>query len=85
MKVTSEHLEQVRLTLIEKNAALTAETKAASEAITSRNATSASVRGLLDIFAASYAQDGELSSAQLNDLPSEAQTILGYAPKAESK
>ncbi len=88
MKITSEHLEQVRLILLEKGAALDAQTKAAVEAIATRDATSAAVRGLqgaFDICASAYAQDAELSTGQLNDLPAPARAVLGYTPKAEGK
>jgi hypothetical protein len=85
MKITSEHLEQVRLALIERSTALSVKQKAAAEAIGARDETSAKVRGLqgaFDICAASYAQDSELSSGQLNDLPTAVQSILGFDPKA---
>lgn len=85
MKITSEHLEQVRLALLEKNAALDTQTKAASEAIAVRDTTSAAVRGLqgaFDICASAYVQDAELSAGQLNDLPATVQSILGFELKA---
>ncbi len=85
MKITSEHLEQLRLALLEKNAALDSQSKAATEAIALRDTTSAKVRrlqGSFDIFAAAYAQDSELSEGQLASLPAEAQAILDYTPKA---
>ncbi len=87
MKITSQHLEQVRVRLLEKNASLDTAFSALSAAATQHDQLTGEVRALqgsFDIFAAAFAQDADLSGHQLDDLPAEAQQVLGYAkpPKA---
>jgi hypothetical protein len=85
MKVTSQHLEELRVALLEKNASLEVAAKAATAAADQRDHLNGQVRALqgsFDIFAASFAQDSELASGQLAELPAEAQAILGYTQKA---
>jgi hypothetical protein len=39
------------------------------------------LQGAFDVIAAAFAQDADLSSAQLNALPAAVQAILGFEPK----
>jgi hypothetical protein len=83
LKITSESLGEVRVALIEQSATLDAQTKSAAEAVAARDKTSATVRSLqgsFDICAQAYASDSELSTGQLEQLPSAVQAILGYTP-----
>lgn len=87
MKITSRHLEEIRLLLLEQSANLDALTKAATTAEEARDQKSATVRSLqaaFDITASAYASDSDLSVGQLDQLPNEAQTILGYAKPAKA-
>ncbi|HXC43726.1 MAG TPA: hypothetical protein VNY51_09425 [Candidatus Dormibacteraeota bacterium] len=86
MKVSSSHLEELRTLLVEQTAALDSETKAAKVATDARDERAAAVRGLqagFDICAASFAQDSEVTTNQLNDLPAEVQKVLGYTKAAK--
>ncbi len=86
MKVTAAHLEQIRLLLLEQTATLGEQTKAATTAQEARDQTGAKVRslqGAFDVAAAGFAQDSDLSAAQLDQLPIDAQTILGYTKTAK--
>jgi hypothetical protein len=83
MKITSETLGEVRVALIEANASLAEQEKAATAADGARDAGRATVRGLqgaFDIAAAAYASDAELSTGQLDALPAAVQVILGHVP-----
>jgi hypothetical protein len=88
MKISSQHLEELRVALLEKNAALDTAGKAAQEAVDRRDQVTGELRllqGAFDVVAATYAQDGELTTNQTNDLPSAAQQIIGYKPAAAVK
>jgi hypothetical protein len=85
MKIQSQHLEELRTLLVAETATLQAETKTAQAAIAARDERAATVRSLqagFDIAAASFAQDTEVSTNQLNDLPAEVQRVLGYTKAA---
>jgi hypothetical protein len=88
MKITSEHLEQTRLLLLEKGEALNLSTKAAQEAADRRDQITGELRllqGAFDVLAATYAQDADLTANQGNDLPAAAQAIIGHKPAASAK
>jgi hypothetical protein len=83
MKVASGHLEELRVLLLEKTAALDVATKALKAVADQRDALVGEVRllqGGFDIFAAAFAQDSELSKPQLDSLPASAQQVLQYTP-----
>lgn len=82
MKITSQHLDAVRGLLVAASSKLDDQTKAAKAAVELRDSMSAqarSLQGVFDICASSFAQDTELSSAQLNDLPPAALDAIGYS------
>jgi hypothetical protein len=83
MKIASSHLEEIRALLVEQSAALDSETKSANAATDAREKRSATVRGLragFDVVAASFAQDSELSKAQVESLPAACHQVLGFSP-----
>ena len=83
MKVTSGHLEELRVLLLEKNAALDTGSRAAFAAADRRDQLTAELRllrGGFDILAGAFAQDSELSKSQLYSLPAAAQQLLAYTP-----
>jgi hypothetical protein len=82
MKISNEHLETVKGLLVKASSQLADQTKVAKAAEESRLALDARVRGLqgaFDICAAGYVQDTDLSESQLNELPAEAQSAIGYS------
>jgi hypothetical protein len=86
MKVTSSNLDELKVALLEKNAALDTQTKAAKAATDLRDSLAGDMRllqGAFDICASAFAQDTELSANQLNDLPAAAQGVLGYTKPAK--
>jgi hypothetical protein len=88
MKVTSANLEAVQGLLSKASELLANQTKAAKSAEEQRQTLDGRVRGLqgaFDICAASFAQGTELSTNQLNDLPTEAQAALGYKKPASDQ
>jgi hypothetical protein len=88
MKITSDHLEQARLLLLEKTEAANLSTKAATEATDRRDQLTGELRllqGAFDILAGTYAQDADLAGNQANDLPAAVQAIIGFKPATAAK
>jgi hypothetical protein len=85
MKTTAQHLEAIRLLLLEQSAAVATASTTAQAATAARDQRSATVKGLhagFDVCASSFAQDSELSASQLDAMPAEVQKILGYEKPA---
>ena len=81
MKVTTSHLDALKGLLTKTSSQLSDQTKVAKAAEDRRlqlDAQSRAMQAAFDIAAAGYAQDTDLSVAQLESIPVVAQQALGY-------
>jgi hypothetical protein len=82
MKTSSSTLEMIKGLLLKANEQLNSQRKVATESEALRVKLDGQMRllqGAYDICAASFAQDTELSDAQMNSLPLDVQKALGYS------
>jgi hypothetical protein len=81
MKISSANLEAVKELLVNATSKLTeaaAAKASADETCTLASAKVRSLQGGFDICTSAFANDGDLSVNQLNDLPPEVQAALSY-------